>query len=217
MARPTYGANDENTNSNRKSQRHTAGFMRTPRIFAILVLISSAISTAGAQDKALKRTTPTAPKRVVHIVSPDSDQALKATTVSITYEVSSHKRASARPDLFRVQLDSQPPVETSDTTYTFDNLMAGQHDLSVELLDAKHRPITASKAEMSFVTELPEPDPQVEVAPMMPPTLQKVAMFLPQAAAPIDPGDGSAEMPLLTVIGLGVLVGGMVSAMKTRT
>jgi hypothetical protein len=52
---------------------------------------------------------------------------------------------------------------------------------------------------------------------MLPPSLQKVAMFLPQAAAPIDPGDGSAEMPLLSVIGLGVLVGGMVSAMKTRT
>jgi hypothetical protein len=191
--------------------------MRTRGIFAILVLISSAISVAGAQDKALQRTKPTAPRRVVHIVVPDSDQSLKATSVVVRYEVSSHKRTSARADLFRVQLDSQPPIETSDTTYTFDGMTPGQHDLSVELLDAKHRPILASKAEMSFVTESPDPNPELVVAPMLPPTLQKVAMFLPQAAAPIDPGDGSAEMPLLTVIGLGVLVGGMVSAMKTRT
>jgi hypothetical protein len=189
--------------------------MRTPRIFAILVLISSAISIAGAQEKAVQKTNPATHKRVVHIIEP-SDQDLKATTVSIRYEVSSHKRTAARPDLFRVQLDSQPPIETAETTYTFDGVTPGQHDLSVELLDAKHRPIMASKAEMSFVTESPDPNPEVVVAPMMPPSLQKVAMFLPQAAAPLDP-DGSAEMPLLTVIGLGVLVGGMVSAMKTRT
>lgn len=188
--------------------------MRTPRIFTILVLISSAISIAGAQEKALQKTNPATHKRVVHIIQP-SDQDIKATTVSIRYEVSSRKRTAARPDLFRVQLDSQPPIETSDTTYTFDGVRPGQHDVSVQLLDAKRRPIMASKAEMSFVTESPAPEP-VDAARMMPPSLQKVAMFLPQAAAPLDP-DGSAEMPLLTVIGLGVLVGGMVSAMKTRT
>ena len=190
--------------------------MRTPRIFAILVLISSAISIAGAQENAAQKATPTSVKHVVHIVEPASDQSLKATTVSIAYELSSHKRKSAHPDLFRVQLDSQPPVETSETTYKFDGVTPGQHNLSIELLDAKHRPIVASKAEMSFVTESPDPNPELVLAPMLPPTLQKVAMFLPQAAAPLDP-DGSAEMPLLSVIGLGVLVGGMVSAMKTRS
>jgi hypothetical protein len=196
--------------------------MRTPRIFGILVLILSAISIAGAQapgKASLRATTPVTHTRVVHIVAPASDQNLKASTVSIRYEVSSTKHSHVRPDLFRVQLDSETPVETNETAYTFDQVTPGQHAVSVELLDAKHRPIVASKAEMSFVMESPDPNPVPEVAvgPMMPATLQKVAVFLPQVAAPIDPSDGSGEMPLLSVIGLGVLIGGMVSAMKTRT
>ena len=120
--------------------------------------------------------------------------------------------------MFRIQMDSQPPVQTNETAYTFDSLMPGSHDVTVELLDSRNRPIASSLAKVSFVSAAPEtnPDAELVVEPMLPPTLQKVAMFLPQAAAPIDPGDGSGEMPLLSVIGLGVLVGGMVSAMKTR-
>jgi hypothetical protein len=196
--------------------------MRTPRIFGILVLILSAISIAGAQalgKASLRAATPVTHTRVVHIVAPASDQNLKATTVSIRYEVSSKKHAHVRPDLFRVQLDSEAPVETNETACTFDQVTPGQHAVSVELLDVKHRPIVTSKAEMNFVTESPDPNPVPEVAvgPMMPATLQKVAVFLPQVAAPMDPSDGSGEMPLLSVIGLGVLIGGMVSAMKTRS
>jgi hypothetical protein len=193
--------------------------MRKTGIIAILVL--SAVSFAGAQGSGnipSKATAKRTPAHVVHIVSPESGQNVEATSVSIRYEVSSTKRTLARPATFRVQMDSQPPVQTNDTTYTFDSLTSGPHDVTVELLDSKNRPITASLAKTSFVCDTPEANSgELVVEPMLPPTLQKVAMFLPQAAAPIDPGDGSGEMPLLSVIGLGVLVGGMVSAMKTRT
>jgi hypothetical protein len=193
--------------------------MRKTGIIAILVL--SAVSFAGAQGSGnipSKATAKRTPAHVVHIVSPESGQNVEAASVSIRYEVSSTKRTLARPATFRIQMDSQPPVQTNDTTYTFDSLTSGPHDVTVELLDSKNRPITASLAKTSFVCDTPEANSgELVVEPMLPPTLQKVAMFLPQAAAPIDPGDGSGEMPLLSVIGLGVLVGGMVSAMKTRT
>jgi hypothetical protein len=155
---------------------------------------------------------------VIHIVSPAYGENLEGASVSIRYEVSSPKRTSTRPIVFRIQMDSQPPIETAENTYTFDSLAPGPHDVTVELLDSRNRPITSSLAKASFVSAKPETSPAAElvVEPMLPPSLQEVAMFLPQAAAPIDPGDGSAEMPLLSVIGLGVLIGGMVSAMKTR-
>ncbi len=193
--------------------------MRKSAIIAILVL--SAISMAGAQNSGSANSKSSAnhatTRRVVHIVSPVSGENLEGTSVSIRYQVSPTKRTSTQPAMFRIQMDSQPPVETNETAYTFDSLMPGSHDVTVELLDSRNRPITSSLAKASFVCQSPETNSaELVVEPMLPPTLQKVAMFLPQAAAPIDPGDGSGEMPLLSVIGLGVLIGGMVSAMKTR-
>jgi hypothetical protein len=195
--------------------------MRKLRIIAILVL--SAISIAGAQNSGNGNFNTAAnhatTRRVIHIVSPTSGENLEGSSVSIRYEVSSTKRTSARSTTFRIQMDAQPPVETTETAYTFDSVAPGPHDVTVELLDSRKRPLSSSLVKTSFVSAEPDTSSTAElvVEPMLPPSLQKVAMFLPQAAAPIDPGDGSAEMPLLSVIGLGVLVGGMVSAMKTRT
>ncbi len=195
--------------------------MRKLGIIAILVL--SAVSIAGAQNSGSANSDTTqkhvTTRRVIHIVSPAFGENLEGTSVSIRYEVSSTKRIPAHPTMFRIQMDSLPPVETIENAYTFDSLAPGQHDVTVELLDSRSRPVSSSLVKTSFVSAVPDTNSTAElvVEPMLPPTLQKVAMFLPQAAAPIDPGDGSGEMPLLSVIGLGVLVGGMVSAMKTRT
>ena len=195
--------------------------MRKLGIISILVL--SAISIAGAQNSGSANSS-AAPhhattRRVIHIVSPAFGENLEGPSVSIRYKVSSTKRSSTRPTTFRIQMDSQPPVETTETAYTFDSVAPGPHDVTVELLDSRNRPLSSSLVKTSFVSAAPDTNSTAElvVEPMLPPSLQKVAMFLPQAAAPIDPGDGSAEMPLLSVIGLGVLVGGMVSAMKTRS
>jgi len=155
---------------------------------------------------------------VVRVITPAPAEDLKADEVSIQYQANPQHNLPTRPARYRLQLDSQLPVETVETSYTFSSLPAGDHKVVVELLDSKQRPVKSSQAEVAFVTSPPEPaSADLMMEPMMPPTLQKVAMFLPQPAAPIDPADGTAEMPLLSVIGLGVLVGGMVSAMKTRT
>jgi hypothetical protein len=191
--------------------------MRTLRLIAILVLasFSMAFSQDARKTSQAASAKPATPAKAVHILAPGTDQTVEGASVAVRYEISAHRRASARPVNFRIQLDSQPPVETVDTSYTFDNVTPGPHAVSVELTDAKHRPIASSQVVSSFLVDAPEPS-QVVVEPMLPPTLQKVAMFLPQAAAPLDSGDGSGEMPLLSAIGFGVLVGGMVSAMKTR-
>ncbi len=191
--------------------------MRTPRLIVILVLasISMAFSQDARNTSQAASARPATRAKAIHILSPETDQTVEGTSVAVRYQISAHRRSSARPVNFRIQLDSQPPVETLDTSYTFDNVAPGPHAVSVEVTDAKHHPIAASQAISSFVVTALEPNPVV-VEPMLPPTLQKVAMFLPQAAAPLESGDAGGEMPLLSAIGLGVLVGGMVSAMKTR-
>lgn len=191
--------------------------MRTPRLIAILVLasISMAFSQDARKTSQAASARPATPAKAIHILSPQTDQTVEGTSVAVRYEISAHRRASARPVTFRIQLDSQPPVETLDTSYTFDNVAPGPHAVTIERTDAKHRPIAASQVVSTFLVDVPEPNPVV-VEPMLPPTLQKVAMFLPQVGAPLESGDAGGEMPLLSAIGLGVLIGGMVSAMKTR-
>ena len=116
--------------------------MRKPGIIAILVL--SAISIAGAQNLGSANSGSASKhaitRRVIHIVSPAFGENLEGTSVSIRYEVSSTKRTSTRPTTFRIQMDSQPPVETTETAYTFDSLAPGPHDVTVELLDSRNRP-----------------------------------------------------------------------------
>jgi len=192
--------------------------MRTFSTIALLILSIASIGFAqGNREPSAKAATNRVAAPVVRIIAPAPGENMSADSLSVLYDVDSQKNLPTRPAKYRLQLDSQLPVETAETTYTFDSLTPGQHNLVIELVDSKQRPIKASRAEIAFVSSAPETTPaDLVVEPMMPPTLQKVAMFLPQAAAPIDSGDGSAEMPLLSVIGLGVLVGGMVSAMKTR-
>jgi hypothetical protein len=217
MIRSTYGAKGENTYSKRKSQGHTAGFMRTPGFIAILVLTGASLALSQDAGKASRVAVAkhAVAAKPVDIISPTTNQTVEGTAVEVRYETSANRRASARPANFRIQLDSQPPVETGETSYTFENVNPGSHAVRVELIGARDRSVAGSQAISSFILQAPKPNPVV-VEPMLPPTLQKVAMFLPQAAAPLDSGDGSGEMPLLSAIGLGVLVGGMVSAMKTR-
>jgi len=185
--------------------------MRTPSLFAILVFASVSMAFSQASGTT-KHSTPWDP---VHIISPATNQSVDGTSVSFEYEPPAHRRPQSRPLVFRIQLDSQPAVETVDTSYTFDNVTPGPHAVSVEIMDGKDRPVASSQSVSRFIVAPSEPA-SVVAEPMLPPSLQKVAMFLPQAAAPLDSGDGSGEMPLLSAIGLGVLVGGMVSAMKTR-
>jgi hypothetical protein len=120
--------------------------MRTPTLIAILVLASASLALAQNTGKA----SSSAAKRV-HIISPAPDQSVEGTSVSIRYELSSHRRASARVNFFRIELDSLPPVETAETAYTFNNVTPGPHTVSVELIDAKNRPVAASQAISTFI------------------------------------------------------------------
>ena len=163
-------------------------------------------------------TSATAQSGAIRVLSPKVGEKLDSTMVTVNYEVTNPGMSAAGSPTFRLQLDGRDPVETVDTTYSFTGLTVGKHVLSIEMVDANHTPISGSHTEVHFATVAPGgsqqgASPTSSVAPVVKPA----ALPLPQENANDEhlPSAGG-ELPLLSVIGFGVLVGGVASAMKTR-
>ena len=143
----------------------------------------------------------------------------------------------SRTPNFLVQLDGDEPVRTSNMEQTFSDLDPGTHTVSVQLVAANNTPDINSRADVEFIiaphaatttrpvdtptiaAEVLSVAPEQNAAPQPPPLSQVAVQQSPPSeimaiSSPL-PSAGSA-LPLISVIGFGVLVGGIASAMKTR-
>ena len=195
---------------------------------AAIVLTFLAIPLAGAQTGSGGNSSGSgqaimAASSSLKILSPTVGQKIGSTTVSVRYEVTNSAASAASSPTYRVQLDARDPAETLDTEYDFNGLKPGPHSVTVELVDANHTPIPGSQTIVHFNTFTPglTPATGTKQAPqttgaLAPPAIVKASMPLP-ASNPADrlPSAGG-ELPLLSMIGFGVLVGGVISALRTR-
>lgn len=108
---------------------------------------------------------------------------------------------------YNLYLDGREPVQTSDTTYTFNGVQAGEHRLAVEIV-GRSAPVSGSRSEIKFTVANPAQGKNSTVAQ------NRGALPLPPAS---DLPDGNSPLPLLSVIGFGILVGGVISAFRTRS
>lgn len=144
----------------------------------------------------------------LRIVSPKAGEKLAQTFVAVKYEPMAPTAAGT--PTYELRLDGRDPVRISDTTYTFNGLTPGSHDLIVQIVDANGTPVMGTQAEVKFST-------------VNPPTGASPSSTGPSAGITSTPlsfphpnttPDGS--LPLLSVIGFGILVGGVISALRTR-
>jgi hypothetical protein len=151
------------------------------------------------------------------ILSPTVDQKIGSSTLSVRYEVTNQGASAAPSPTFRLQLDGRDPVETLGTEYSFTGLTPGAHSITIEMVDANHTPIGGSQAVVHFKTftaGAKTPTSQAApTSPLSPPPVVKAKMALPTDDQ--LPAAGG-ELPLLSMVGLGVLAGGLISAMRTR-
>ena len=143
----------------------------------------------------------------LRIVAPNSGEKLAQTFVTIQYQPLG-PAASGTPT-FELRLDGLDAVQTADTSYTFNGLTPGSHSVIIQAVDGNGSPILRTRSELKFVT--------VNSSAGMPSASAPVAE-LPSAPLPMPrPGDLSdSSLPLLSVIGFGILVGGVISALRTR-
>lgn len=196
--------------------------------------IGSASSTVIALDPAPQNP-------VVRILTPVEDEKfIRTNSVKVRFDLVGPATSAKAPN-FLVQMDGDEPVRTGDMEQSFSGLEPGVHSVAVQLVSANNTPDFASRAVVQFVVaphppETPHPvtahAEALNVAPEEalnvtlqqetpePPQLTQLGVLQSPPAEIMSinsplPSAGNA-LPLISVIGFGVLVGGIASAMRTR-
>jgi hypothetical protein len=169
----------------------------------------------------------------IRILTPVANQKVSGTNVvNVRFEIVSPAASAGTPN-FLVQLDGNDPVRTSTMEQTFTGLAPGTHSVTVQLVDANDTPISGSRAVVQFVVA-----PQRTAAPAQATKGTEALNVTPEEQTPVPPDvaqlsgpqsppheimamsaplpSAGSALPLISVIGFGVLVGGIASAMKTR-
>ncbi len=163
----------------------------------------------------------------LRIVSPPNGQKITANFVDVRYELLNAGASAASTPTYQLQLDGGSPVQTESTEYTFTGLAPGKHTVLVELVDANGTPVAGSMNAVSFIVASPQPAPGATAPTPAPqtakpsgrqagPVVRQVVLQQQSGSTQQElPNTGSA-LPLLSIIGFGVLLGGIASALKTR-
>src|SRR4051812_5218170 len=160
---------------------------------------------------------PTIPAGAVNILAPKPGAKLTTNFVQVQYEVANASSASSSPT-FRLRLDARDPVDTTDTTYTFTGLTPGAHSVSITVVDANGTPVTGTQSEIPF-TVLPSAAAPSSAPPSQNPSSLTAFHLVPRGEAASlemqsDPEDFVSPLMLLLA---GVIVGGVISALRTRS
>lgn len=181
----------------------------------------------GTRPAASGTVNPAPQSTLLRILTPVASQKLTNNMTTVRFELTNPTAVAGTPN-YLVQMDGSDPISTSQTQQVFTGLSAGAHTVTVELVDANGAPIQGGRAAVQFFIAPPAqpatktPGGTANTAPSKrelkiagfkfqrpdPATLNQDESNLPPASSPL---------PLISIIGFGVLVGGIVSAMKTRS
>ena len=184
--------------------------------FRIVVLILlAAIATplvlhrrAWAVHHSAANAARAASDSAVRITFPKSGETLGDSSVIVQYERPSSN--TARNAAYELRLDRRDSVKTAATTYTFNGLNSGNHQLIVRQVDSKSDPILGTESAVNFSVHAQETAANTAspgASSGLPPLPQPLTNDLP---------NGNGSLPLLSIIGFGILVGGVISALRTR-
>ena len=205
------------------------------RLIVVLSLVLSAGSQLVAQAAgAPQRNAPVQPGANapnLRILSPIPGQKITTSFVKVQYEVTNPAASANTLPVFKLRLDTETPITTSAAEHTFTGLTPGKHVVAVELVDANGTPVQGTQAVVHFAvlpsaTNAP-PGPSSENQSAPPSTgtasFSDAEQTSPGGSVETKEAPTAAEgvhssnaLPLLSVVGFGVLVGGLVSSLRTR-
>ena len=185
-----------------------------------VMAFSAAAQTVPSQNNGAAPSTtaaPAGPQSALSILKPAAGEKLRQNTVTVTYALANPGASAAGSPNFQLRLDSQDPVNTTATEYTFTGLAPGAHSITVQLVDANGTPVQGAQAVVQF-TVLKQTarryGPQAIAAALRLNPETDIRIQQPPASQVTPTASGA--LPLLSVIGFGVLLGGIASAMKTK-
>ncbi len=181
----------------------------------------------GGTNPAAGTVNPAPQSALIRILTPVASQKLASNAATVRFELTTPTAVPGTPN-YLVQMDGGDPITTSQTQQVFTGLSAGAHTVTVEVIDANGTPIQGGRAALQFFVAPPPAQPGTKTPGGMASTTGKRELkiagftFHRPDPATVDQDDSnlppaSSPLPLISIIGFGVLVGGIVSAMKTRS
>ncbi len=203
------------------------GYTGSKLVFCVALAVVCAVTgVSSAAGQAVAQSPAT-----VEIISPQPGEKLQQDTLTVRYRQAAQSPPSPS---FELRLDDREPVLTVETETTFNRLTPGNHTLVIQEVDANNTPISGSRNVVHFSVapqtpsegQSPQSSPQKRPPAAAPvPSVQPKPVSLRTATAQ---GTGAryaeeqnlpsaaSALPLLLIIGTGVLTGGLVSARRTR-
>jgi len=206
-------------------KRATQSFILAAALSVGLAAQTTPPSTNTGGANAPTAVNPAPADSSLRILTPLANQKHTSNAVNVRWQLTNEALAAGVPN-YEVQLDGADPTTTSTTEQTFSGLAPGVHTVVIRLVDANGTPIAGGSSQVQFVVTPPEqaapanPRPQSNanfpraelvhaayIQPPQPERDQREEVPLPSSAS---------ALPLLSIVGFGALVGGVVSARKTR-
>lgn len=179
----------------------------------IAFLLGLSISAANGQTPvSTAQGTTNVPSQAgaLRVNSPKANETISQTFVHVTFQLVNRGADAAPSPNFSIQLDGNDPVTTTAYDYTFTGLTPGPHTITVTLIDANGLPIGNSAVSTKFTVvdgvrggtpaTLYHPSSDVQLA-------STDSSTLPEASTPL---------PMLSLVGFAVLVGGICTAIRAR-
>lgn len=157
----------------------------------------------------------------VRILTPTAGQNMTDTFVEVRYELI-RPALSGSPN-FLVQLDATDPVQTTETIETFSDLQPGTHTVRVTLVDANNSPVQGGSASVQFKITAPAAPARDDPRAALDTTTEAIAAITPSVPVPPELLNGDlnrsttgSPLPLLSLIGFGLLIGGVARTLRAR-
>jgi hypothetical protein len=192
---------------------------KVSKVLSMVILGSALLSaqSAGQPSGSAKSTpapnatvNPAPQSRLIHILTPVAGQASSSNAIQLRFQLTNQGAAAGAPN-FQLQLDGQDPITTTAMEYTYTGLAPGTHTISVVLVDANGTPVPGSASTVQFTVKNPTAGPGgSSTSEGLPTPIDLGGPAQPQASIAAN------NLPMLSLIGFGVLIGGVASAMKTR-
>ncbi len=208
-------------------KRATQSFILATAISVGLAAQTTPPSTNTGGANAPTAVNPAPADSSLRILTPLANQKHASNAVNVRWQLTNEALSAGAPN-YEVQLDGADPVTTSTTEQVFSGLAPGVHTVVIRLVDANGTPIAGGSSQVQFVVAPPEQASPANPKPQSKADFPKAELVNAAYVQHTEAGQGQTQeeddplpssassLPLLSIVGFGALIGGVVSARKTR-
>jgi hypothetical protein len=188
--------------------------MKLPRLRALLGFALVGALLVSVPFASARQNSANVPSQAgdLRVNTPKANEVVSQTFVHVTYQLVNRGATPATSPNFTVQLDGNDPITTTAYDYTFTGLTPGAHTITVTLVDANGLPMANSSVSTKFVVKDGNRNPAASPTAFQRHRRRVEVAKSEATALPL----GSTPLPILSLVGFAVLVGGIWTAIQSH-